>query len=491
MTKKVAIGMLSHETNVFSPIQTPLQAWKDRSLTRGQEILDLYTGTKSSPGAFLEVGQRNGWEMIPTLCTSAVPSAPTDAATYQMLKDDLINPMLAAKPDAVLLALHGAMKAEGVDDPEGDIVQSIKEKVGNIPILVVLDLHGNITANMCAHCDGVFGFDTNPHIDSYERGLEAARCLQRIFAGEINPVNAYSHPPMMPPTINMRTAEGPMVELKELAREWEAKPGIINVSVFPGFPYGDVPHAGLSIVTTADGDLELAQRCSDTIAQRAWEIRERFLKAIPRPKEALDQATALLDEQDQRPIILADVADNPGGGGSGDTTELLQEMLKRNLPGGAAAAIWDPETVQQAIEVGVGNTATFRIGGKAEPAYGEPVQVEGTVRVLSDGRFAARGPMGRGMEWNMGRSALIEVGNTKLVVCSIRIACNDADLFRSVGVDPAAARLLLIKSRGHFRASFEPLAKAVIEVDAKGAANPNLDRYHYKFVKRPLWPLDR
>jgi microcystin degradation protein MlrC len=199
----------------------------------------------------------------------------------------------------------------------------------------------------------------------------------------------------------------------------------------------------------------------------------------------------LLGGEDKRPVILADVADNPGGGGSGDTTELLGELLRRDLPGSAAAAIWDPETVEQAKAVGIGNSAAFRIGGKAEPAYGQPLLVEGTVRVLSDGRFLARGPVGRGMEWNMGHAALIQVGQTQLIVCSIRIACNDADLFRALGIDPAAARVLLIKSRGHFRASFEPLASAIIEVDAPGAANPNLERYHYRRVDRPLWPLDR
>ena len=370
-------------------------------------------------------------------------------------------------------------------------VESIRQQFSGVPILLVLDLHGNITADMCKHCDGVFAFDTNPHVDAYERGLEASNCLERLFAGEVHPVNAYSHPPMMPPTINMRTAVGPMVELKELAAEWEAKPGVINVSVFGGFPFGDIPHAGLSIVTTTDHDVELAQQCSDAIAERAWAIRDRFLKPIPTSKAALDQTITLLNDDDQRPIILADVADNPGGGGSGDTPELLRELLQRDIPGSAAAAIWDPETVRQALRVGVGGTAIFRIGGKAEPAYGDPLIIEGTVRLLSDGRFLARGPVGRGMEWNMGPSAVIEVGQTKLIVCSIRIACNDADLFRSVGIDPATARVLLIKSRGHFRASFEPLARIIIEVDAPGAANPNLERYSYKFVNRPLWPLDR
>jgi microcystin degradation protein MlrC len=491
LTKRIAIGQISHETNVFSPVPTPLQAFKDRGFAHGPEVAQLLKGTKSSLGAFIEVALGNNWEVVPTVATGATPSAPTDAQTYEYLKALLINAIVHTNPDGVLLALHGAMQAEGVPDPEGDIARAVKEIIGNRPLILVMDLHGNITEDMCRHADGVFAYDTNPHIDGYERGLEAANCLKSIFNGEIKPVVAYSHPPMMPPTINMRTAEGPMVELFSLAREWETKEGIINVSIFGGFPFGDVPHAGLSVVTTADNDLALAQACSDAIAARAWEIREQFLKTIPTVSEGIEQALELLESDKPGPVILADVADNPGGGGSGDTTELLRELLKQNLPGAAAAIIWDPETVEQAVATGVGKTGTFSIGGKAEPAYGAPIGVQGTVRVISDGRFSARGPVGRGMEWNMGTTALIQVGNTKIVVSSIRIACNDADVFRSVGIDPAEASVLLVKSRGHFRASFEPLAKAIIEIDAPGAANPNLSRYTYKHVKRPLWPLDK
>ncbi|MDB4896897.1 MAG: hypothetical protein JWN15_3159 [Firmicutes bacterium] len=178
-----------------------------------------------------------------------------------------------------------AMLAEGVDDAEGDLAQAIKAIIGDRPLLLAMDLHGNITPEMCASCDGVFAFDTNPHVDAYERGLQSAECLRQIFAGELRPVVGHAHPPMMPPTINMRTAEGPMVELFALAREWEAKPGVINVSIFGGFPYCDFPWGGTSIVTTADGDPALAKVCSDAIADRAWAIRQQFRKRIPSPVE--------------------------------------------------------------------------------------------------------------------------------------------------------------------------------------------------------------
>lgn len=493
MSKRVVVGQISHETNVFSPVPTPLQVWKDRHLYIGDEILTQYPGTKTAIGAWLEIAKRGGWEIIPTIAAAAMPSAPTDAETYAWLKQHLLGPIEAAQPDAVLLSVHGAMMAEGVDDPEGDLAAAVKAIIGDRPLILAMDLHGNITPEMCRSCDGVFAFDTNPHVDAYERGLEAAECLVRIFQGEVCPVVGYAHPPMMPPTINMRTAEGPMVELFRMAREWEAKPGIINVSVFGGFPYCDFPAVGTSIVTTADGNPDLARACSEAIAARAWEIREQFLKPIPTPEEAVAQAIALLNDGsgDRRPVILADVADNPGGGGTGDTTELLRELLRQQVRGVAAAAIWDPETVARAATAGVGATLDFQIGGKAEPAFGVPLTVTGTVRALTDGSFVARGPVSRGMFYNMGTTAVIEAEGIRFVLTTIRVACNDADLFRHVGIDPADTPVLLIKSRGHFRASFEPLARTVIEVDAPGAANPNIARYPFKRINRPMWPLDR
>jgi len=487
MTKRVAFGAISHETNCFSPIQTPLSAWQERGFYVEQDIVLRHAGRTSNVGGFMEIAKREGWQLIPTVAASATPSAPTDQATYAFLKSLLLEPLRNQKLDAVWLAMHGGMMAEGVDDPELDLVREVREIVGDIPLIVTLDLHSNLEREMVESCDAIFGFDTNPHIDSYERAKEAAELLSRIFNENLQPKTAFAHPPMLPPTINLRTDEGPMVRLFEKARQYEAEAGVYNVSVFGGFPFVDAPYAGLNVVATAD-DRPKAQAICDEIADLAWQTRTEFLKDLPQPVQALDLVVAHWDDADKRPIIIADVADNPGGGGSGDTPELLREMIKRNLPYSAAALLWDPAAVQQAISLGVGQKGVFRLGGHSSEDYGPPIETEAYVASISDGVYEAHGPMGRGSEQRMGMAVRLQVGNVQVIVSSIRMACNEADIFRNLGIEPTRQRLLLIKSRGHFRASFQPLAKEIIEVDAPGAANPNLKRYPYRRIN--CWPLN-
>ena len=491
---RVAVGMISHETNTFSPIPTNLQSFATErfGVLDGDNLIKELEGSKTGIGGFLEVARAEGWEVVGTVAASATPSANVATSAHEILKGRLVERLRAAgKLDGVLLHLHGAMLSEGAPDAEGDIVRAVREVIGpDVPLLVELDLHGNITPAFCAVVDGVFAYDTNPHVDPYERGLETARCLADIFAGRIpRPTVAISKPPMLPPTINMRTAEGPMHDLLEREKEWEAGPGIVNVSVFGGFPFADFPEAGTSIVVTAT-DPELGRRCADEMGRYAWSIRDRFLKPIATVSEAVDQALRLVAEGGEGPVVLADVADNPGGGGSGDTTTLLAEIVRRGAAG-AVAAIWDPESVRQAMAVGVGGLARFRIGGKAAPEqYGRPVEVQGRVTHLCDGRFVGWGPVVRGRPVGCGPTVRVDVGGLKLVLVSIRQAADDRGYFRVVGVEPEREPLLVIKSRGHFRADFEPIARTIIEVDAPGAANPNLGRFRFQHVRRPIWPLD-
>ncbi|MBL0389353.1 M81 family metallopeptidase [Tumebacillus sp. ITR2] len=501
MKKRIAVGILNQETNSFSPIGSTRDVW--RVLMTGQEIMEQFPGSRTPVGTFMQIAKREGWELIPTLCAVAGSSGVTDREMYAWMRSQILEPIERERPDAVFLFLHGAMMAEGVDDVEGDLAVAVKQLIGDRPLLLEMDLHGNITPEMVAHCDGVFAYDTNPHVDVVERAMEAGEFLRKIFDGA-QPVVRSAHPPMMPPTLNMRTAEGPMFDLFELAREWEQKPGIVNVSIFGGFPYCDFAGAGLSVVTTADGDPELAQLCSDAIAARAWEIREQFGKDVLPVEQAMDVIHELLQEAQERsslqayddlffqpvrrPVVVADVSDNPFGGGSSDTTGLLRELLKRPVEGAVAAAIYDPETVQRAIQVGVGGQAEFAIGGKLAPQYGAPLQVRGRVRVLTDGRFEARGTWSPGTT-DVGLTAVIEVEGMKLVCTSVRYPCNDADLLRHAGIDPLGTPLIVLKSRGHFRASFEPLAHAILEVDAPGPASPDLSRNTYERIRRPIWPI--
>jgi microcystin degradation protein MlrC len=491
---RVAIGAIQHETNSFSSVPTPLSAFHEGlpDLVEGAALVDLYSGTWTGLGAFIEVGVEVGWEVVGTVGGHAMPSANVQAAAHDELKRRLLARLREASPlDGVLLYLHGAMLAENAPDAEGDICRAVRALVGpDVPVVLELDLHGNITPAMCREVDAVVVYDTNPHVDGYERGLEAARCMAAILAGTLpRPRVFISKPPMLPPTINMRTAEGPMRQLLDRGLEWEARPGIVNAGVFGGFAYADFDLAGTSIVVTAT-DPEMGQSCADDMGRLAWSIRDAFLKRIPTVPEAVDQAQASLGPPGGPPVILADVADNPGGGGSGDTTELLHELVRRGVSG-AVAAIWDPETVRQAMDAGVGAEREFRIGGRASPRlYGDPLEVRGRVTHLSDGRFTGWGPVVRGLPVDNGPTACIDVNGLKLVVGSVRHAANDRGYFQVAGVQPEREPLLVVKSRGHFRADFEPIARAIIEVDAPGAANPNLSRFAFRNVRRPIWPID-
>jgi microcystin degradation protein MlrC len=492
---RIAIGSIMHETNSFSPIPTPFAAFHEGlpDILDGPAVLDANRGAKTGIGGFLDVAAGEGWEVIGTVAGHATPSANVQAQAHEQFKGRLIEHLRrAGRLDGVLLYLHGAMLSENAPDAEGDICRAVREVIGpDVPVVVELDLHGNMTAAFCAVVDAVFVYDTNPHVDAYERGVEAARCLAAILTGTLPRPRVYiSKPPMLPPTINMRTAEGPMTRILERAREWEAGEGIVNVAVFPGFPFADFDQAGTSILVTAT-DPAAGRRCADDIGRFTWSIREQFLKPIPDVPSAVARALQLASEPGEGPVVLADVADNPGGGGSGDTTALLHELVRRGVTG-AVACVWDPETVQQALSAGAGAEADFRIGGKAAPGqYGAPLAVRGRVARLSDGRFTGWGPVFRGREGHAGPSACIDVNGLKLVVTTYRQAANDRGFFAMAGVYPEREPILVVKSRGHFRADYEPIARAVIEVDAPGAANPNLERFSFQHVRRPIWPLDR
>lgn len=491
---KIAIGRISHETNTFSPVPTTLESFQEgEGILEGDALVREHTGAKTGLGGFLKVAAGEGWQVAGTLTAGATPSGNVQAAAHTALRDRLVARLRAAGPvDGVLLHLHGAMCSEGAPDAEGDICRHVRAAVGpEVPLIVELDLHGNMTPPFCESVDGVFVYRTNPHVDPYERGADAAQCLARILRGELPRPKVYiAKPPMLPPTINMRTAEGPMHDLNVEGRAWETKPDIVDVSVFGGFPYADFDQAGTAVLVTAT-DPAAGRACAAAMGRRAWSLREAFLKPLPAVSDAVAQALRLVAARPAGPVALADVADNPGGGGTGDTTELLRELVRCGAQG-AVACVWDPETARRAAEVGLGKAGTFRVGGKVAPAaYGAPVEVTGRVAHLGSGEFVGAGPVVRGRTMRCGPTAQIDAGGLKIVVTSVRHAANDRGFFRVGGVDPEREPLLVIKSRGHFRADFEPITSAIIEVDAPGAANPNLERFRFAHVRRPIWPLDR
>ncbi len=496
---RLVFGQISHETNTFSPISTALPEFRERGLHHDEQIFSVYKGTRTSMGGFIDASEQSHIKvhLVPSVAASAVPSGIVTKEAHEHLLGHLLDTIQSAMRsggiDGVLLALHGAMVSEHVTDAEADILYRVRQQVGtDIPVVVTLDLHGNITSKMVSYADAFFGFDTNPHVDSYERAVEATECMLRTLSGEITPVMAIAKRPMMPPTINMRTKEGPMVRLFELAREHEAHPDVINVSVFGGFPFADIPEVGSSVVAVTNGNPQFAERIAEEIADEAWKLRAEFLKPLRSAREAVAYAMSRSKQSSHKkgPIVLADVADNCGGGGSGDTTVLLKTLLEMRAEDTGFAIMWDPEAAMLAHQAGPGARIALRLGGKTEPNHGEPLEVEATVKRVTDGRFVNTGPMQTGLEVALGKTALLQVDGIEVITISQRMAPNDPEIFRHVGIDPEKKSVLVVKSRGHFRAGYEPLASEIVEVDCPGMASPNLSWFAYKNVPRPLFPLD-
>jgi len=485
---KLVVAMLSHETNMFSSVKTELRHFKERELCYGEEMFTAFKGTKTGIGGAMDAAKENNIELVPTVAANAMPSGLVTADAYRTLKGKILDGIKAAGAvDGFVGILHGSMAVEGVGNAEGDFLRDVRRALGSqVPVVCTLDLHATVTKLMIESCDAIFGFNTNPHIDSYERAVEAVNAAVAISKGKIKPVMALRKPAMMPPTINMRTTEGPMVKIFERAYKIERDPLVVNVNVAGGFPFMDTEEAGFSIVVITDNDRELAEKYAQQLSDFAWSVRREFLKPLTPVPEAVKRAM----EAKEGPVILADVADNPGGGGSGDGTVVLKTLLDMGARNVGFALIKDPEAVGKAIEVGVGGTVTMMIGGKTDKFHGPPVKITGRVRTITDGTFIHKGPMSTGSKGEIGRSVVLTVNGVELIVSELKMAPNDPEIFRRHGIEPTEKKILVVKSRGHFRAGYEPFAKEIIEVDAPGVASPNLKQFPYKHVRRPIFPLD-
>jgi microcystin degradation protein MlrC len=277
-----------------------------------------------------------------------------------------------------------------------------------------------------------------------------------------------------------------MRRLYDLADEMEKDPRVISVSVFAGFPHADIPDAGLGIYVVTDNDQALADRLAGQLAQVAWEHRHEFVHSALSVEEAVARARAA----EGRPIVLADMADNTGGGAAGDGTEVLRELVRVGARSAVVACLWDPAAVQACARAGVGQRLTLAVGGRTDDRHGAPLTVTGTVRTLSDGRFVHKGPMLTGLPGRLGPTAVLDLDGIKLILISHRWQTLDPEMIRFVGIDPLGERLLVVKSTIHYRAAFEPLAHAIVEVDAPGLSSSNLACFNFTRVRRPIFPLD-
>ena len=488
MTWRVVAAMMQHETNTFSPVPTPLARFGNPEVPIGEDVYRLFKGTGTGLGAFLDIADEEHMEIVTPIAANAAPSGLVQADAYQTMCDAICE-AVAKGCNVCFLDLHGAMVTESAGDGEGALLERIRDIAPDLPIAVSLDLHANITERIVSNCTALVGYKTYPHMDMYEAGEHAGRIVVRALKGEVNPVMAWGNRPILAQTLRMGHEDKPMGPLIDTAREEEQK-GLLAASVFGGFPLADFWHAGLSVVTVADGDRTRARTACERLLDDAWAERREFVFDSKPLGETIANAKTLTEG----PVILLDHADNSASGGTQDTVAVLREVIRQGLENVAMFGICDPQAVEAMENAGVGSTITIELGGKVDmPAIGldaEPMSITGKVRTMTDGEFVVTVPMGRGTTTHMGKSAVLDTGHVQVVVISRHTEPYDLGCFRSVGIEPTHKRYLILKSRIHYRAGFRAIAQAEIPCNGVGVTSSDNSLFEFKHVRRPIFPLE-
>jgi microcystin degradation protein MlrC len=480
---RVITGGIMHETHTFSVEPTTIESFQIR---RGAPILTL-AGTNCSMGGVIDGAQALGIELVPTLLTNCVSTGTASRETFETMLDELVERIKAELPaDGVVLTLHGAMVAEGYDDAEGEIVKRVRDVVGpDLPVAVTLDFHTNLGQKMVDLATIVTTYDTYPHIDLNERAQEAVQLLARTIKGEIKPTRALTKPPLLPVPQAMFTAKPPFKTLFDRAFEMERTGEALTVTVSGGFPYADIPDAGVGFLVITDNDQAKADNLALELAEMAWSMRDQMIVTNTPPDQAVAEAIAYPDG----PVMLVDVGDNIGGGTPGDATVILHELIKQNAQN-AVIVIADAESVQDAIAAGVRNTVKLRVGGKTDRLHGDPVELEGYVKMLTDGKWVHEGPENAGVPVDGGPAALVQVGGVSLILTSRKEAPGDQQQLKAFGIIPSEQHIIVVKAAVRWRGGFGPIAKHAIHVDTPGLGATDLRRFDFKKIRRPIYPLD-
>jgi microcystin degradation protein MlrC len=487
---RVVIAMFKHETNTFSPVPTPLARFVKSGTAPyyGREVIDAFRGTGTSVSAFIDLAEKHGASIVSPIAGHAWPSGPVDDDAFEHFATR-IGDAVAGGCDAVLLELHGSMVTRSLDDAEGELLRRLREAAPGIPIGVSLDMHANLSEAIASNSTVIAGYQTYPHVDFYETGARAAEPIFRMLDGRCTPTQAWGRRPMLPHVMRQASTRPPNQALQKRCREMEQS-GALSASLFMGFPHADIARVGTSAVVVTDNDPALAARYRDELLQSAWDAREAFVFRI----EPLEQSIARAAQIAEGPVILLDHYDNAASGGTMDSMTVIGAILDAGLENVAAFGICDPKAVERMVEAGAGARVTVSLGGKTGmPAIGlrgQPRDVTGTVRVITDGRYRNEGPAMKGVQMDMGRTVVLDTGRVEIVVISRQQEPNDLACLKSVGIDPARKRYLMLKSRVHYGAGFAGLAKAVVECAGTGVCTSDYSTLRFTKAPRPIYPLD-
>ncbi|BBK34228.1 microcystin degradation protein MlrC [Stella humosa] len=494
---RIAILGIHHEGSRFAP---PLneadtrewgqldgaEMWADANAARPRSMGGLW-------GFVRAMNVTGPWTPVPITYLDCGAAGAIEHGWYVRVRDEMRRQLEAAMPvDGVYFPQHGASITTEELDPDGELFQMARDIVGpGVPIVATLDLHANVSDRMVQSTDLLVAYRTNPHTDQSARGREAAMAMRELLAG-LKTEHHFIRLPLMAPQVSQLTAAGPYAEIIAYGQT-KVDETVMNVSILGGFTYGDTPDQGMAFIVTTRGDAARARDVCKELAGRVWRYRERFLPKLTGLDECVARAVAVGRDRTLAPICIADVADNPGGGARGNTTWLLEALHASGAEGVVLGVFTDPPLAAEAHRLGSGATFTAHFNRDETQPLSRPFQAQATVVGLSDGVFpGAVDGSAAGTMVDLGPTAALQVGNVTVIVITRRQQCIDPGYIEHVGVPLTAARTVIVKSRGHFRAGFLRLfqPEQVIEADVPGLTSPNLGNFDFRSVPRPIYPLD-
>jgi microcystin degradation protein MlrC len=483
---RIALAGFAHETNTFAPMITTFEDFAGKgpempSLVRPEEILAYKDKKVNNAGnGFTHQIEKMGHEVVPILVAHAQPAGTIVQGAFDRIMQMITDGIVEAGPfDAVFLGLHGAMVTEDYEDAETETQRRVRKVVGDIPVVASLDLHGNVPKAAVDEFSALVGYRTYPHIDAYETGERAALLMERLLNGEQLKKAYHQLPYLISPSTASSFTE-PCISIYRALEEIEKDEDVLSLTFQHGFLLSDINHAGPTVFAYG-----ITQEAADSAAERMYAVllehEENFALKMLWPDDAVQQAVEK-SKTAQKPIVLADVQDNAGGGGTSDTVWILETLVSHDVQDAALGLMYDPESAKAIHEAGEGSEITLDLGGKLMPGH-KPFHGTFVVEKLFEGEFDLTGPMGRGRVADLGKMASIRIGGVRVVVSSVRTQMNDQSYFRAVGIEPPEMKIVVVKSTNHYRADFQPIAQEIIMVEAPGAHMENPTVLPYKNLR--------
>lgn len=492
MNKKynIAVAGLLHETVTFWPGLTVRKEFAPEELF-GEDVLIKSKNTNTCIGGFIDICELNQANLIPFCTANGGATQTVSDKTFEFYKNIILDGLLKSTIPihGVLLDLHGAMVTQSSQNPETDLVEEVRKIVGKeIPIMVALDLHANKDQNLLKFSTAVFGYQSSPHIDMHQTGVRAAKALFSVLNGEIDPTIAFKKPGIVVPSVFSATTTSPGLDIIDRVKYWMEKPGVVDVTALFGFAWSDVNSIGMSMIAITNNDQNLADQIVEDLCQLAQSKKEELTGKKKNTLYNLAEAVNLaknLSGNSSKPILLLDHADR-----SNDTTFVLSEVLKLNAKNVAIPCFYDPVSAETCIQVGAGNNAQLNIGAKTNWNDGGKLTLNVKILWAGQKKYKGTGPMEYNREIDLGATAIVDINGVWLQLVSKHMPLIDTDPFTQFGFDPADFKIIVSKSKTHFRAVYEKLAETIILVDAPGQCPADLSRFCYKNVAIPAYPIN-